>query len=194
MSIFNKKKIEEKPKIMTEAPEEFKKQKESIARDLTGLVFSKVRLDFQYGEIEHYSEEDLNELQDVSALYFDTKLKAMYKLNMRAVMPKDKGLILDIKNLEILKLDANNKIKSYEKIEKVHHYHPYQADKYGEIRQSWTKEEGYKTKSVEFTDGGEETSYIDDNINGIITNILKCAVEREIENNMLLKTKKNPNR
>lgn len=196
MSFFNKKKVEEKPEIVEEAPEEVKAQIANASRDLKNLAFKRKKMDFIYGQIEHHSNQYRGEedLQNVTALYFDTKTKTMYKLNMRATIPQNENISVDLKNLEILRLNENKEIVGYENVRKVYQYHPYQSDWEGEVRQSWTKEKGYKAKSVEFIGVGEEISYIDDGINGIITNILRDAVEREIENRRLLKAEKNPNR
>ena len=186
MGLFNKKKVEEQIKVKQEAPEEFKERISNTARILKDLLFSKKTFDIRYGEIEPFDNNTIkDELQSMSAVFFDKVSKTLYKVNMRAIIPhaEDKEVSLMTQSLETLKLGENNEIAEYTRIENVHHYHPYQEDTYGEIKQSWNKEDGYITSKT------ESDTYIYEGTNRVITNILEDVVKRDISSRKIYQTK-----
>ncbi len=185
MGLFNKKKVEEQPKVKQEAPDEFKEKIADAARNLKNLLFSKKTFDIKYGEIEHFDNNiSKDELQSMSAVYFDKSSKTLYKVNMRAIIPQgDKEVNLMTQSLEVLKLGETNEVAEYAHIENVHHYHPYQRDTYGEIKQSWNREDGYTTSKT------ESDTYIYEGTNRVITNILENVVKRDISNRKTYQTK-----
>lgn len=187
MALFNRKKVTDTPKEKQQAPEQFKEIISNAARDLKNLIFSKKFFEIKYNE-ESYTIVENTENKSLSAIYFNKDLKTMYKENMRAHISSDKNINITIQSIEILKLGENNEIVGYTNIEKVHHYHPYQEDTFGEIKQSWTKENGYTTSKT------ETESYMNQGESKIITDIIKNVVTREIANRKTLKTEKSQNR